>query len=400
MGEDLKFRLSLGLFSSGGVDSGTKLLLKTLARQDAVPGKGCVLDAGCGAGIIAVSLKKKFPQLEITASDRDALALQFTAVNSSLNRLAGDGIILRGGLLPGSLAGPFLSDYKTGSACSDCREPEGKFDLIVSNIPAKAGNPVIKDFLTGCGRHLNPGGAAAVVIVAPLADFAAGCLEKAGAEIGYREDDSGYSVFHFRPSAIKDAATGRPAELYLRDPAYTGSGRRDGFPAGFHGLPEFDTASYSTITALKVLPAGVPDGRLIFWNPGTGIIPMELLNRAKKAPEDLIYGSRDLLQLTAADYNTGQKAKLLHLPRISSIKDQLQQCSVDLFAVQPVFISGADIENELTATAEMILKPSGRLLVSSRSTDIARIEKQRRCFRIISDYRYRGFRALLMEKPA
>ncbi|HAK45883.1 MAG TPA: methyltransferase, partial [Spirochaeta sp.] len=126
MGERLSFYLSLGLFSSFGVDSGTRLLLKTLAQQKSVPEKGSILDSGCGTGVIAVSLKKKFPELDITASDRDALALRFTEMNIKLNKLGKDGIRTAAGLLPGSLKSPVEGESKL-------------YDLIISNIPAKAG---------------------------------------------------------------------------------------------------------------------------------------------------------------------------------------------------------------------------------------------------------------------
>lgn len=368
MGERLSFYLSLGLFSSFSIDAGTRLLLKSLAQQNIIPQKGRILDAGCGAGIIAVSLKKRFPALHVTAADRDALALYFTEKNAKLNKLTSDNFEVTGGLLPGSLRNPLSS----GGA---------DFDLIVSNIPAKAGNPVIADFLQNCGLNLTDGGRAAVVIVEPLSDFAEQVLTESGAEITYTESNSQYTVFHFIP--LKNAETRSFSDVYSR----TDSGI-----TGFFGLPEFDSISYCTKVTLEIIRSAGCRGSVLFWNPGTGHIPCS----CSEAGEITLSGN-DLLQLKAAGYNLARDHKVLHLPKFSALEDEAPEQITQIIAV-PDFINGAAVEEEVIQISKKLLKPKGKLLVSGKSSDIARIEKNKKGFIVKKSVKYRGFRAVLLEK--
>ncbi len=368
MGEKLEFYLSLGLFSSLGVDSGTRMLLKTLAQQDIIPEKGSVLDVGCGTGVIAVSLKKRFPQLDVTASDRDALAIHFTKLNASLNKLSGEGFKTLPGLLPGSLP-------------ADLAAAEKKYDLITSNIPAKAGNPVIKDFLQNCGKHINNGGRAAVVIVAPLAGFAKECLDECGADITHIEEDKKYSVFHFKPgSQHKNSSL---ADIYIRS---------KGTVSGFYGLPEFDSISYSTRLTIETLNSFNAAGTALIWNPGIGHI-ME----GCPSVEEIILAGNDLLQLKASAYNNKKESAQYHIAKFPDLKEYVFK-NIDLIIALPQFISGAGIENEIISTSNQLLISKGRLIISGKSSDMARIEKNRQNFIIRNSTKYRGFRTLLLEK--
>ncbi len=368
MGKKLEFYLSLGLFSSLGVDSGTRMLLKTLAQQDIIPENGKILDAGCGTGVIAVSLKKRFPQLDVTASDRDALAIHFTKLNASLNKLSGEGFKTLPGLLPGSLPASLTA-------------AENKYDLIISNIPAKTGNPVIKDFLQNCGKHINNGGKAAVVIVEPLADFAKECLDECGADITHIEEDKKYSVFHFKPgSKYKNSSL---TDIYVRS---------KGAISGFYGLPEFDSISYSTRLTLENLNSFKAAGTTLIWNPGVGHI-MEGCSTA----EEIILAGNDLLQLKAAAYNNKEESAQYHIARFSDLKKCVFK-NIDLIIALPQFISGAGIENEIILTSNQLLISKGRLIISGKSSYITRIEKNRQGFIIRNSIKYRGFKTLVLEK--
>lgn len=342
--------------------------MKTLAQQNAVPEKGSVLDTGCGTGVIAVSLKKKFPKLDVTASDRNALALRFTSMNAELNGIDKNGFQTASGLLPGSLKRPV-----------DCA-PE-KWDLIISNIPAKAGKPVIKDFLQNCGHHLADGGKVAVVIVQPLADFAENCLSESGAAITHKEADKQYSVYHFKPG--KAAGVSTFASVYERT---------DDKITGFYGLPEFDSLSYRSQVTLEILNGYHCGGKTLLWNPGIGHIPA-----ACSYADELITAGEDLLQLKASDFNAAAGYPHHHLPVFrdlsSVIKDEL-----DYIVAVPDFITGAAVEEEVLSTSLNLLKSRGKLLASGKSSDIARIEKSRKGYILKHSVKYRGFRALLLEK--
>ena len=368
MGEGLSFYLSLGLFSSFDIDSGTKLLLKTLAQQNTIPEQGKILDSGCGIGVIAVCLKKRFPNLDVTASDRDALALYFTQKNIELNKIGKSAIRTAPGLLPGSLKAPVEGEPKS-------------YDLIISNIPAKAGNPVIKDFLQNCGQHLSETGRAAVVIVASLADFAENSLLESRAEILYKEADKNYTVFHFCPP--RNIIPGSFVSVYER------TGNRI---SGFYGLPEFDSVSYRTKVVIEMLSRCSCSGKTLIWNPGIGHIAS-----ACKTASEIIIAGPDLLQLKATNYNTTSGWPSFHLPVFSRLTKAVDE-KPDWIIAAPDFISGAGVETEVTATALNLLNKKGKLLIAGKSSDISRIEKSGKGYIIKESIKYRGFRALLLEK--
>lgn len=67
-----------GVFNFGKLDVGTALLLKNVPAL-----RGSVLDLGCGSGVIGLSLKKAFPEIRLTTTDVDAMALRSTALNAA-----------------------------------------------------------------------------------------------------------------------------------------------------------------------------------------------------------------------------------------------------------------------------------------------------------------------------
>ena len=215
--QDLEFMLSHALFSSYGIDVGTKAILRairpTLAAADG-PHPATALDVGCGTGIIGIALAKACPGLSVTALDRDALALSFTLANAEANGL-GDRIKVRGGL---------LLDL----------EPGERFDLIVTNIPAKAGTPALEDFFFRSPSFLSPGGVVWVVIVNSLANQALSSLLRAGHEILSEEEGKEHTVLSFRagPAPRENPLPGR------LDPDIDMSIR------AVHSLPDFDMPSW------------------------------------------------------------------------------------------------------------------------------------------------------------
>ncbi len=105
-GKDLSFALSMGLFSSNAVDTGSDLFLHTILEHLDITAFTSLLDAGCGVGTIALAMKALYPHLEVTASDRDALALAVTHRNAEANDLAittVPGLIHSSSILPSAL---------------------------------------------------------------------------------------------------------------------------------------------------------------------------------------------------------------------------------------------------------------------------------------------------------
>jgi 16S rRNA G1207 methylase RsmC len=140
-GLDLEFLLSHALFSSFEVDAGTKLLLKTLAQRVDLDSVRTVLDEGTGTGVIGVAIGARYPEANVLCRDRDALALAFTEANWRLAT----------GSDPKADAGPNLR-FRTEGGLLGLGLEDRNFDLVASNVPAKAGNPVLERFFMDGAR--------------------------------------------------------------------------------------------------------------------------------------------------------------------------------------------------------------------------------------------------------
>src|SRR6056297_1717368 len=174
--ENLSFLLSQALFSSYDIDKGSRFLLKTAHRNIDFSSIQQVLDIGCGIGTIGVCLQKAYPHLRVTMQDRDALALTFSQYNAQKN--SAEGVHVVGGLAFQGLRGQH-------------------FDLVISNIPAKVGEPVLRQLYRSMLLHAT---LSAIVVVNPLADYTQQTLAELGAQILYQEQGSGHSVFYFTPA--------------------------------------------------------------------------------------------------------------------------------------------------------------------------------------------------------
>ena len=204
-GADLLLDLSHALFSSYNIDLGTRLLFKAVGRDERLASARRILDEGSGVGVVGLAVAKAFPDAQVEASDRDLLARAFTERNRLRNKVKN----LR--VSPGLLA--------AGRVEAETGRPHGaSFDYILSNIPAKAGGPVIAAFFVDAYRRLLPGGRVAVVIVKPLADDARTWLAAAGFSLVAEERGTMHAVFiGERPESVGgDPAANDPA---ASDPA-------------------------------------------------------------------------------------------------------------------------------------------------------------------------------------
>ncbi len=75
-----------GVFSYGELDKGSELLLQNLPENM----HGSVLDFGCGAGVIACYMQKKYPHLAVDLIDINCYALESAKLSLLKNQLQGN----------------------------------------------------------------------------------------------------------------------------------------------------------------------------------------------------------------------------------------------------------------------------------------------------------------------
>lgn len=149
-GGPLRLHTTWGLFSPRAVDAGSLLLLETLEREGIGPGTAA-LDIGCGYGPLGLSLARAAPAAEVHLVDRDFVAVDYAGANAARNGLTN--------------ARAYLSDGFS-------RVPaDARFDLIVSNLPAKVGNELFRLLFADAHAHMRPGARFVVVTISGLKDF-------------------------------------------------------------------------------------------------------------------------------------------------------------------------------------------------------------------------------------
>ena len=145
-GHELNFCSTWGLFSPKEIDEGTRLLVEEIEVK---PGDS-ILDLGCGYGPLGIALG-----LETSGAvhmvDKDFVAVEYAEENARLNGLKNTKVYLSNG----------LSHVPT----------DVKFDLIVSNLPAKPGKELYEKMLDDCLTRLKPGGRVYFVTIAGLREY-------------------------------------------------------------------------------------------------------------------------------------------------------------------------------------------------------------------------------------
>ena len=137
-GITFKFSSDNGVFSKNEIDDGSALLLKTYIDGGKV---GRTLDVGAGVGVIGIVISK------INDCEVDMLEINQRAVDLCKENIS------------------FNSVLKCNVYESDIYEKaNGKYDVVVSNPPIRAGKKVVFEILEKSKEYLNDGGELWVVI--------------------------------------------------------------------------------------------------------------------------------------------------------------------------------------------------------------------------------------------
>ena len=417
-GVRLKADLSLGLFSSAGVDSGSLLLLKSIARECALDNLKKVLDAGCGTGVLGLALAGRCRDARVMMEDRDALATAFAAHNAGLNGL--ENVQVRHSLM--------LDD-----------SPEGGFDLILCNFPAKAGDAVLADYLRRSTGLLKEGGRGAVVIVHTLAERCGELIGACGARVIHRDASKGHAVFHYaggRPGAVGglgdvqrpggDEECG-PRECYIRREGEFGVKGVRYRARTVWNMGDFDTLSWrlelmgGLLGRLRGPVQAGRGGSMLFWGPGQGHLPMLCCARRGAAPRRVVLAGRDRLELLISRSNLKAlrpdmpveihglaDAGLLGGDKVwtdwgsapGGVEDGGQAGGCGLFVSDLSPVPRSDWAGPLRAAAARLVCPGGIWAVLGRSADLAVLTRLTKGWTAVMDERRRGWRALVLRRSS
>ncbi len=398
-GHTLRLALSQSLFSSYDVDTGSRLLLASVVRELAAHPEErgrlqSILDLGCGAGVLGVALAKQFAAA-LSARDRDALALAVTAHNAAANGVA---CTTRGGVDTTDLDGS--------------REP-ARHQLVVSNLPAKAGAPVLARLLAAAAEATAPGGRIAVVVVAPLADEVRRGLG-AVAELIHEHHGNRHAVFHGRPRSLARPPAATALTAYRRHQGDVAIGGLSYPLATLYGLPDFDTPSHllqltATLLRRNALPPPAAALSVLAWNPGQGHLPVWLARTwAAGRPEPtggalrLTLASRDALQLlaTRANLTANGVAETALTLRHEITLDTATTPPHDLALLHPDADLNAAARRTLMARLVPLVTPAGNVVLYGPAPAIAPLLARRRPFTPVRESRRRALRAALLRAPA
>lgn len=146
-GITLAFHSTWGLFNPTYIDEGTKLLASVL---EPAADADC-LDLGCGYGPLGLTLAKLCPQGSVHMVDKDFVAVEYAKKNAQANGITNADVYLSNG----------FSHVPA----------DKKFDLIVSNLPAKVGKELLYIMMMDAKAHLKPGGQFMVVTISGLKEY-------------------------------------------------------------------------------------------------------------------------------------------------------------------------------------------------------------------------------------
>lgn len=178
----LRITTDRGVFGHGRVDAGTKLLLISAPPP---PDRGDLLDLGCGAGPIALTLARRAPAAQVWAVDVNRRALALTEANAVGNQIA-----------------------NVRTARPDEVPPEVRFRAIWSNPPIRIGKPALHALLLTWLDRLTPDGEAHLVVQRHLgADSLARWLVEQGFVVERTAVGAGFRVLRVHPRATSPTDT-------------------------------------------------------------------------------------------------------------------------------------------------------------------------------------------------
>ncbi len=138
-GRSWRFWTDAGVFSKGGVDFGSKLLIETMT----IPGSAKVLDVGCGYGPIGLNAAVLATAGHVTMVDVNERAVKLAKRNAADHGIGNVTVL--------------ASDLYS-------KVPEASYDIVLSNPPIRAGKSVVHALFEGAAERLKDTGELWIVI--------------------------------------------------------------------------------------------------------------------------------------------------------------------------------------------------------------------------------------------
>lgn len=138
-GYSFRFVSDAGVFSKGGVDYGSKVLIEAME----IPEGAEILDVGCGYGPIGLTAARLTNQGHVTMIDVNHRAVELARENAAANGVSN--VTIKQSDLFAELG-------------------EQKFDLVLTNPPIRAGKETVHAIYEGAHERLRDGGSLWLVI--------------------------------------------------------------------------------------------------------------------------------------------------------------------------------------------------------------------------------------------
>jgi hypothetical protein len=359
--------------------------------------------------------------LQVRAQDRDELARVFTEYNAAANGIK----------VPGTSLAYQGADHTTGrgvvlSAHTEplLAEPGGaRWDLILSNIPAKTGESVLLDFIPRSAGLLSEGGSVMVVVVNTLAGLLRSWIRELALLLLHDESGKEHTVLVYgAKSDLRSAVTGadNAGEGFLRQwPCYLRcSGDFELENTGyhidaFHGTAGFDNPG-GAVTAAARLTGHMSSAittrsismPILVHEPDQGHFPVwftKYLERADRStPVQIVLSGRNILALEAARHNLAGAAQLVPAVDILLSRDALLAAAGSPYGAVFLFPDMVPRTGRIGAYWEglgALLAPGGIAIAALPSSEAERFDREKpRGFVRLDDHKRHGFRALGSEK--
>lgn len=360
-GAQVELDVAQELFSSHQIDRGSKMLLASLESLT-FPEHGNAVDFGCGYGVLGIAWQATHSDWSMHYVDRDALAVAFARHNvaRSIPSLADRAVYTHDATPP--------------------RPPEDGFDLVLWNVPGKAGADVLKVLtqiiLDGLGQY----GLLAMVVVNPLADVMRLALKRI--DVTCERDDTGrdHTVLHIRKrTADVSWHDAFAAGVFDRSEAQFSLRGHSWRLVPVTGLPEYDSLGHSSVLAGELMlevARTVNPGRLLVHESGNGHLAV-LAGQLWPDSAGVVSG-RDALALLATERTMRQNCPGVRLelrpvwgpPELADPSIAAQLAVVAL----PDQVQAGELQAMATALTAC-LAPGGVAIVHGGSTEVGRLER-------------------------